>query len=104
MAPQMPVVAATLILAGQFIVGGSLSIIVTVKLHVDLFPAASVVSKVFVVTPTGNNDPEANPVVLTVLAPAQLSVPIGAVYETRAPHCPAVMFCETLAGQLMTGV
>jgi len=36
-----------------------LSLTVTVKLHVDLLPAASVATTVTVVVPFGNTDPEA---------------------------------------------
>jgi hypothetical protein len=39
---QLPGVAFTVILDGQVIVGFSASVIVTVKLQVDEFPAASV--------------------------------------------------------------
>ncbi len=55
------------------------SITVTVKLQLALLSAASVTSKVLVVTPTGKVSPEAKPAVWAVVAPEQLSVPIGAV-------------------------
>jgi hypothetical protein len=50
---------------------------VTVKEHVAEFPLASVTRKVFVVTPTGKEDPLASPLIRTVLAPGQLSLPTG---------------------------
>src|SRR5678809_956394 len=52
----------------QVIAGACVSFTVTVNEHAVLFPAASVTTKVFVVTPTGNVDPDAKPVVCTVLA------------------------------------
>ena len=46
---------------GQLIAGGSLSFTVTVNEHVLVLPAASVATKVLVVTPTGNVPPLAIP-------------------------------------------
>src|SRR5437870_11629100 len=66
-------------LVGHAITGGSLSLTVTVKLHVAVLPAASVTRNTLVVTPTGKADPLANPPVCVVTAPAQLSVPTGAL-------------------------
>src|SRR5688572_6375658 len=65
--------------AGQLIVGGSLSLTVTVKLQVAVLPAASVSRTTLVVTPTGKAAPLVNPPVCVVSAPAQLSVPNGVV-------------------------
>src|SRR5947207_15754125 len=64
---------------GQLITGGSLSVTVTVKLHAATLRARSVTRNTLVVTPTGKADPLANPPVCVVTAPAQLSVPTGAV-------------------------
>src|SRR3989442_637821 len=64
-------------LAGQVICGGSLSVTVTRKLHVAVRPAASVTVNSLVVMPTGNADPLASPIVCAVIAPGQLSVPTG---------------------------
>ena len=47
--------------AGQVIVGAWVSFTVTVKAQVALLFAASVTLKVLVVTPTGNEAPEAEP-------------------------------------------
>src|SRR5438552_17770409 len=64
---------------GQMIAGGSLSRTVTVKLHVALFPAASVTWNTFVVTPTGNAAPFVDPAICIGTAPVQLSLPTGGV-------------------------
>lgn len=78
-AAQVPKTALTVIFAGQLMVGSCASRTVTEKLQVAVFPEASVTLKVFVVTPKGNVDPEANPDVWIVVAPEHKSVPIGAV-------------------------
>src|SRR3989442_6753904 len=88
-------------LAGQLITGGSLSLTVTVKLHVAVLPAASVTRKTLVVTPTGKTDPLANPPVCVVSAPGQLSLPTGVVYVTTALHWPTSSFVTMLDGQLI---
>src|SRR5438552_13043009 len=88
---------------GQLITGGSLSLTVTVKLHVAVLPAASVTRNTFVITPTGKADPLANPPVCVVRTPAQLSVPTGALQVTTAPHRLASTLATMLDGQLITG-
>src|SRR6266536_397939 len=88
---------------GQLITGGSLSVTVTVKLHVAVLPAASVTRNTLVVTPTGKADPLANPPVCVVTAPAQLSVPTGAVKVTTALHRLASTLATMFEGQLITG-
>lgn len=70
---------SAVILAGHEIVGGSLSLTVTVNEQEDLFPLASITTKVLVVVPTGKVEPLGRPAVCVVVAPAQLSVPTGAV-------------------------
>ena len=52
---------ATAIFAGQVIVGSCVSFTVTVKAQVAVLLAPSVTMNVLVVTPTGNDAPEANP-------------------------------------------
>ena len=52
-----------LISAGQVIVGASLSVTITSKLHSAVSPAVSVTWKVTVVVPTGKAEPEAGPAV-----------------------------------------
>ena len=69
----------TVTAAGQVIFGAWLSVTVTVNEQVAVALFAAVTTKVFVVVPTGNVEPLANPAVLTVFAPGQLSVPVGAV-------------------------
>lgn len=49
---------------------------VSVKLHVAVFPVASVLVQVVVVVPTGNTDPEGG--MQAVVTPAQLSEVVGA--------------------------
>jgi hypothetical protein len=66
-------------LAGQVIVGGWLSVTVTVKEQEVVWLLAAVTTKVLVVTPTGNAAPEAKPAVCIVVWPEQLSNPTGAV-------------------------
>src|SRR5210317_2038807 len=85
--------------------GLSVSIIVTVKLHSEVFPAASVAIKVFTVVPTGNNDPLAKPAVCSknTIGNAQLSVTTGSAYVTTAPHSPSSFTKEISAGQIITG-
>jgi len=102
-APHTPASLLTVTLEGQLIVGSSVSLTVTVKLHVAVLPFASVTLYVFVVTPIGKIDPLAWPDVCTVLAPGQLSVPTGVVYVTVAPHTPASLLTTMLFGQLIDG-
>src|SRR6266511_8253 len=90
-------------LVGQLIAGGSLSLTVTVKLHVAMLPAASVTRKTLVVTPTGKPDPLANPPVCAVSAPGQLSLPTGVVYVTTALHWPTSTLVAMLVGQPIAG-
>ncbi|MNQ65882.1 hypothetical protein D3C85_803520 [compost metagenome] len=49
--------------SGQFSVGSSVSVTMILNEAVAVLPDASVTSNVFVVTPTGNTFPEANPAV-----------------------------------------
>jgi hypothetical protein len=101
-APQRPLVAFTVMLAGQAITGNSMSFTVTVKEQEVTLLDASVAVYVCVVTPTGKVAPLAKPAVCVVTT-AQLSVPTGAVKFTAAPQRPGVVFTEMLAGQAMTG-
>src|SRR6266576_5657309 len=61
-------------LPGHVTTGPSVSLTVTVKVFVSVFPAASVAVDVTVVAPLGNTEPEAG--LLTTLTPAQLSVAV----------------------------
>jgi len=62
-------------LAGQLAVGGSLSVTVTVKLHVAVRPEASVAVQLTVVVPTGKSPPEAG--LQRIVAPEQLSLALA---------------------------
>ena len=90
-------------LAGQVIVGACVSFTLTVKVQVvsGLFGLASEAVQVTVVIPTGKNDPEAGE--HEAVAPEQLSVGVGVVYVTTAPHWfrsfDRTMFC----GQVIAG-
>ncbi len=62
------------------------------------FPLASVAIKVTNVTPTGNVEPDGNPLVCVITNPAQLSVAVGATQLTTAPHMPGVLVVVTFIG------
>ena len=82
-APQLLLAEATLMLAGQVIVGGVVSLTVTVCVHVDTLPDASVAVHVTVVLPTGKHDGAS----LVILCIVQLSVTCG----TPGPTCIAAI-------------
>src|SRR6185369_17023384 len=89
-APQTPAsLPFTIGVRQPLIVGFSVSLTVTVKLHVALFPAASLAVYVTVRTPTGNTLPLAGPAVCVIVTPGQLSAAVGAVQLTAAPQTPA---------------
>src|SRR5947207_5163547 len=98
-----PASALALVGAGQLTLGGSLSVTVTVKLHVAVLPAASVTRNTLVVTPTGKADPLANPPVCVVTAPAHVSAACGAFRGTTARHRLASTLATMFEGQLITG-
>ena len=62
-AEQRPVSVLTTILAGQEIVGSSLSLTVTVKEQKAVLPLASVTVKLLVVVPFGKAEPLGRPAV-----------------------------------------
>ena len=76
------------ILAGHTIVGGSLSVIVIVKLQVVVFPEASVAVNSTVDTPIGNSLPEVRPEVCSTVT-SQLSVAVASSKVTIAKLSPA---------------
>ena len=82
-APQLLLADATLILAGQVIVGGVVSLTVTVWVQVAVLPDASVAVHVTVVVPTGKHDGAS----LVMVAMLQLSLAAG----TPAPTCIAAI-------------
>jgi hypothetical protein len=53
--------------------------------------------------PMGNKEPLGNPEVCAVTAPVQLSVPVGGVNVTIAPHWPTVLLTAISALQVITG-
>jgi hypothetical protein len=73
------------------------SFTVTLNEQVAVLPLASVTTKVFVVTPIGNTEPDASPTVCVITCPGQLSVDV-LVYVTTAPHTPASLL--TVIGAL----
>ena len=60
---------------GHIIVGGSLSLTMTLKLQLLVFPAASMAVHKTVLVPFGKSEPDGG--VQLALAPGQLSVTIG---------------------------
>ena len=78
LAPHWPAALFTVMFDGQLIIGAK-PLTVTVNEHCAVKPAPSVTVCVTVVVPIGKVDPLAKPVVLTVVAPEQLSVPTGVV-------------------------
>src|SRR5439155_1038892 len=97
---QVPAEVLTLMLAGQVMTGSSLSLTVTVKLHVALFPWPSLALQVTVVGPRAKLLPLAG-VQVTVAAP-QLSVAV-AVKVTLLAQVPPEVLTLMLAGQVTTG-
>ena len=102
-AEQRLLAAFTLAFEGQVIAGNSLSAIVTVKLQVAVFPAATVTVNVFTVLPIGNVAPLAMPAVCIVVAPGQLSLPTGVVKVAMPLQSPELVFALTLPGHAMVG-
>src|SRR5262245_21090080 len=93
-----PVGAFTVRFAGHVTIGGWLSLTVTMKVHVLLFPLLSRAVLVTVVVPTGNANPLAG--LLTKLVTSQLSVAVtlNVTLLTQTPGAaPTVMF----AGQVI---
>src|SRR6266567_2641735 len=90
--------------AGQTIVGFSESLIVTVKLHSAVLPAASLARAWTVVVPTGNWCGELMGVPATSYATLaeQLSVAVAAKL-TQASARPGSVICVIGAGQTMVG-
>ena len=99
-APQAPGSLLTVMFAGQVSCGASLSATVTVKVQLDVFPAASVAVATTFVVPRGNADPEAG--TLVTLTPGQLSI-AGTLKLTTAEHIPGSLCTERFAGQVMVG-
>src|SRR4029077_15702744 len=82
--------------------GFSVSVTTTSKVLVWVLPCASVTVQITGVVPTGKREPEAGTQV-TGPMPGQLSVAVGAVKVTTAPHTPASLFAAMFACALNTG-
>lgn len=80
-----------------------MSVTVTVNEQVAVFPETSVTRKVLVVVPTGKVAPLPKPAICAVVAPPQLSVPIGVVYVTVAEQAPKLAFTLILPGHVIAG-
>jgi hypothetical protein len=91
----------TVISAGQTIEGATPPT-VTVKEHEAICPLKAVTVNVLVVRPMGKVEPLGRPAVCDVVAPGQLSVPVGVVYVATAPAglVPVRLIFE---GQVITG-
>jgi hypothetical protein len=78
--------------------------VVTTKLHIDIFPDASVPVHITVVVPTGNVDPDGG-VHTNGFAPSgQLSVTTGSGYVTTTPMLPgAGVIAVVFDGQTIVG-
>ena len=83
-------------------VGTSVSVTTTSKLHDAVLFDASVTTNVLVVVPLGKKEPLVNPDSRPVTAPLQLS-PKKTLYVTYAPHNPAAVLTGIFPGQLMVG-
>ena len=92
--------AVVFILAGQVIVGSSISVTVTFWLQVAMFPEPSVTVQVTTVTPIGNS----TGALLVTDATAQLSAVTGTPKATPlAVQKPGSVFAATSAGQVIVG-
>src|SRR5207249_8228855 len=86
--------------AGQEIVGGCVSLTITVCGQIALLPWLSVTVQITVLVPTGKSD---GALLVTVTGP-QLSATVGVPKVTLvAPHRPAEALTATRAGQEMVG-
>jgi hypothetical protein len=66
--------------------GGCWSSTVTEKLQELVLLPESTATKVLMVMPMGNVEPEGSPAVCEAEAPAQLSLTVGGLYVTTASH------------------
>ena len=101
-AVQVPESADCTIFEGQVIVGGTISLIVTLKLQLFVFPCRSVAVNVFNVTPVGKAEPDPNPVVCKTVTAPQLSFNTNE-YVTTLSQTPGAVFRSITAGQVMDG-
>src|SRR5438874_9758404 len=87
--------------AGQLTTGASMSLTVTLKLQLVVFPEASMAVQVTLLVPLANVLPLVG-LQLTV-TPEQLSVAIAAAKLTFWLHWPGAVLVTTLAVQVITG-
>src|SRR5258705_6092079 len=87
---------------GALRTGFSVSVTTTLKVLVCVFPCASVTVQTTAVVPTGKVEPEAG-LEVTAPTPGQLSVAVGRVKLTAAPHCPGSLSFAMSAWALSTG-
>jgi len=103
-AVQAPAVVGTLILLEHERTGFSLSVTVTVKLHVTgPCPEGSVAEYEIVVTPLENEDPGAGPEVLVAAKEPQLSAAVGSTQLTILEQIPGAVVTTILLGQVSEG-
>src|SRR5882724_11624449 len=99
-APHRPAEALTVTRAGQEMVGGCVSLTITVCGQVTLLPWLSVTVQITVLVPTGKSE---GALLVTVTGP-QLSATVGVPKVTLvAPHRPAEALTVTSAGQEIVG-
>src|SRR5258705_406428 len=97
---QISLVAASL--KKTLSTGFSVSVTTTLKVLVCVFPCASVTVHTTAVVPTGKIEPETG-LEVTAPTPGQLSVAVGRVKLTAAPHCPGSLSFAMSAWALSTG-
>jgi hypothetical protein len=94
--------ADTTVLAGQVIVGRSVSLIVTVNVQLLLLPLASRAVEVTVVMPFGKVEPEGGSnVTATLVEQASVATAVKVMFE--AEHCPGSVERTMFAGQVSAG-
>ncbi len=88
-------------LAGQVMLGFSVSLMVTLKEQEALLPEVSVAVQLTVVLPFGKVEPLAG--VQEVATPGQLSAEVTVHTTLALEHCPGSVLATMLAGQTMLG-
>jgi hypothetical protein len=101
LAAQSPRSVSVLMFVGQWTLGGSASVTVTLKEQVPALPDGSLAVQVITVSPTGKAEEGA---LLDVLAIPQLSVsPKPPLMLRAAEHLPGSLLTERSGGQVATG-
>jgi hypothetical protein len=97
-----PVSVLPAMLSGHVMVGFSVSLIVTLKEHVAVWPEASVAVQFTVLTPLGKVEPETG--LHAAVTPGQLSEAVGSAHVKLALlHWPGSVLRTMFPGQLMVG-